>query len=121
MASEVDEVEKGGRGAILLPHEQQGRLRSQQIDRGENSIPPGTRQRMEVVTGERIPDLIVILYKEHEAASRLLIDDRSPGLALPMVPLPLIQKSAFQGREKLLWRTPIVRVVRFAALCGGNP
>ena len=90
MAAEVDEVEKGSRGAVFLSHEQHGRLRSQQIDRYENSIPTGTRQRMKAVTGKRISNLIVVLYEEYEAVGWLLIDDRSSGLVLPLVPLPLV-------------------------------
>jgi hypothetical protein len=52
---------------------------------------------MQTITRQGVSDLIVVLYIKNEVVGWFLIDDRTSGFALPVVPLPLVQKSAFQS------------------------
>ena len=95
----VAEVEERARRGELLPLEEHRRARRQQQQRRQRPVAAGVGQPVEPVASRRVGDLVVVLEEDDEAGGFEAGRRLRPALALPGVPLPLIEVAPLGGRR----------------------
>ena len=97
----IGKIKERARRGEFLSLEQHRNARHQQEISSHRAKPSRARQRVAALAGAGIGDLVVVLQKDYKGFRREIQCRRAARFLLPLVVLPLIEKTVFRGGDEL--------------------